>query len=1070
MMRWLIGSSLKLRLSVIAIAAAVMFFGIRQLRNMPVDVLPEFTPPYVEVQTEALGLSAEEVEQLITVPMEQDLLNGVPWLKDIRSKSVPGMSSILLIFEPGTDVLSARQMVTERMAQAFALPHVSRPPVMLQPVSATNRLMMIGLSSKELSLIQMSVLARWTITPRLLGVPGVANVAIWGQRNWQLQVQVDPERLHENKTSLLDVLETTGNALWVSSLSFVEASTPGTGGFIETHQQRLGVRHISPIVTADSLAQVPITQKKKGDGTPLRLSDVANVVEGHQPLIGDAAVNTDPSLILVIEKFPGKNTLEVTQAVEEALAELEPGLPGIDIDTSLFRPASFIDMALDNLTTTLLICVILAALALFAFFANWRSGLISLVAILMSLVAAGIVLYLLGSSMNAIVMAGLAIAIGVVVDDAIIDVENIMRRLRQYQQKGSNKSKASIILEAMLEVRRPLVFATLVIVLTVLPIFFMTGLSGGFFQPLAISYTLTVLASMLVALTVTPVLCLVLLTDKSVAQRESPLVRWLRNTFYGLLAIIVQQARVVVIVLAGVVVITILIFSFFKQSTVPQFKERDILIHLEGAPGASQPEMTRIANRVSRELQSVEGVRDVGTHIGRAVFGDQVVNVNSAELWASLDQAADYDETMESIRQVVNGYPGLHSEVQTYLNEKSSQVVTKINEPIVVRLYGEETPILHSQAEEVRKVLSSIDGIVDSHIKLPVIEPVVDVEVNLPAAQRYGIKPGDVRRTAATLVSGVQVGSLFEEQKVFDVVVWSTPETRRSLSDIRELRIDTPGGGSVRLGDVADVRVVSAPNVIDRQSVSRYMDISANVQGRDPGDVANEVKQRLKQMHLPLEYHAELLGDFESQQSAWNQFLGLAIAALIGIFFLFQAVSGSWRLAFTALLASPAALMGGVLVVFFSGSILSLGAIIGLLALSGLAARNGIMLIRHYNHLEQSEGETFGPELVLRGTRERFAPIVMTALTTAIIFLPFALRGNIAGFEIVHPMAIVILGGLVISTLFSLFCMPAIYLVFGTNRVPDVDLAVTDVMKEKMREIVARARSLEEVKSAMENF
>ena len=1069
MMHWIIGSSLKLRLAVLAIAAAVMFFGIRQLRNMPIDVLPEFAPPYVEVQTEALGLSAEEVEQLITVPMEQDLLNGVPWLKDIRSKSVPGMSSILLIFEPGTDVLSARQMVTERMAQAFALPHVSRPPVMLQPVSATNRLMMIGLSSKDLSLIQMSVLARWTIKPRLLGVPGVANVAIWGLRNWQLQVQVDPERLQANNTSLLQVLETTGNSLWVSSLSFVEASTPGTGGFIETRQQRLGVRHISPIVKADSLAQVPIAEKKKRDGTPLRLSDVADVVEGHQPLIGDADVNADHSLIMVIEKFPGKNTLEVTKGVEEALAELQPGLQGVEINTSMYRPASFIEMTLDNFSSTLLICAILAALMLFALFANWRSGLISLVAILMSLLTAAIVLDLLGTTMNAIILAGLFIAIGLVVDDAIGDVENIMQHLRKYHQKDSNKSAASIIFEAVLEMRRPLVFASLIILFTVLPIFFMTGLSGGFFKPLALSYALAVLASMLVALTVTPVLCLLLLTDKSVAQREGPLMRWLQNRFNGMLASNVQRPRLTVFILVGAVVIGFVIFPLLKQSPVPQFKERDLLIHLDGAPGASQPEMSRIVNRMTRELQSIPGVHDVGTHIGRAVFGDQVVNVNSTELWASFDPAADYDKTVTAVREVVQGYPGLHSEVLTYLNEKSSQIVGKENEPVVVRLYGEDTPTLQSLAEEVRKTLSGINGIVDSHIKLPVIEPVVDVEVNLAAAQRYGIKPGDVRRTAAILLSGVQVGSLFEEQKVFDVVVWSTPETRRSLSDIREVQIDMPGGGHVRLGDVAEVRMVPAPNVIDRQSVSRYMDISANLEGRDPGTVATEIKQALKQMHLPLEYHAELLDDFASQHATRNQLFGLGIAALIGIFFLLQAVFKSWRLAFAVLLASPAALIGGVLMALASGGILSLGAIIGLLALMGITARNGILLITHYHHLEQSEGETFGPELILRGTRERFAPIVITALTTAMVFLPFALQGNIAGFEIVHPMAIVILGGLVISTLFSLFGVPAVYLLFGINRAPDLDLALT-INKEKVHEILARARNLEEVKTAMEKL
>jgi Cu/Ag efflux pump CusA len=540
-------------------------------------------------------------------------------------------------------------------------------------------------------------------------------------------------------------------------------------------------------------------------------------------------------------------------------------------------------------------------------------------------------------------------------------------------------------------------------------------------------------------------------------------MRWLQNAYDGLLAGSLQRPRLAVVALAGVVLIGLAALPFFRQSLVPHFKERDLLLHLDGAPGTSQPDMSRIATRVSRELQSISGIRNIGAHIGRAEFGDQVVGINSAELWASLDPAADYDKTVAAVRKVVHGYPGFHSEVQTYLNEKSRQAVAKTSEPIVVRLYGEESPILRSQAEEVRKALSGIDGIVDSHVKLPVIEPILDVEVNLSAAQRYGIKPGDVRRAAATLLSGVQVGSLFEEQKVFDVVVWSTPETRRSLTNIRELQIDTPGGGHVRLGDVAEVRVVPAPNVINRQGVSRYLDISANVRGRDPGAVAGEVKQRLKQIHFPLEYHAELLGEFAAQQAAQARLLGLSVVALIGIFFLLQAAFKSWRLAAVVFLASPAAMMGGVLVAFAGGGILSLGAIIGLLTLLGIAARNGIMLIDHYHHLEQHEGEVFGPELVRRGTRERVAPIVMTALTTALVLLPFALRGDIAGLEIVHPMAAVILAGLVISTLLSLFGVPAVYLLFGAQREADLGLAVTVVSEEEMREAIARAQGMQAV-------
>src|SRR5215510_4994625 len=509
MMRAIIRSSMKSRLVVVAVAAALMILGLGRLRQMPLDALPEFSPPYVEIQTESLGLSAEEVEQLITVPMEQDLLNGVPWLKTIASKSVPGLSSILMTFEPGTDLVRARQMVTERMAQAFALPHVSKPPTMLQPVSSTGRVMMFGLSSKDVSLIQMGVLARWTIVPRLMGVPGVANVSIWGQRDRQLQGQVDPKRLQDQKVSLLQVLETTGNALWVSSLTFIEASTPGTGGFIDTAQQRLGVRHISPIVTSDTLAQVPIQ-----DAEGVTIGDVANVVEDHQPLIGDALSKNGPSLLLIIQKFPGANTLDVTRGVEDALAELSPGLSGLEMNSSIFRPADFIEAAINNLGMTLLIGFLFILLVLAAFFFEWRTVLVSLITIPLALIASAYVLYLSGGTFNIMILAGLAAALGVIIDDTIILVENISRRLNQSRKEGNLKSTVSVALDASLEMRGAIFYSLVIILLVVASAFLISGRLSAFFQPLAISYTLAVLTSVLVTLTVTPALCLILLRNQ----------------------------------------------------------------------------------------------------------------------------------------------------------------------------------------------------------------------------------------------------------------------------------------------------------------------------------------------------------------------------------------------------------------------------------------------------------------------------------------------------------------------------------------------------------------------------
>src|SRR5213593_691730 len=504
MMRWIVGSSLQYRFLVVGIAAAMMVFGITRLGRMPVDVFPEFAPPTAEIQTEALGLSAAEVENLVTLNTEE-LLAGVPWLKTMRSRSVPGMSSVQLIFQPGTNLLQARQLVQERLILSYMLPNVSQRPVMLNPVSATSRTMMIGVSSKKLSMIELSVLARWTIKPRLMGVPGVANVSIWGQRERQLQVQIDPEQLQKQKVTLEQIVKTAGDALYVSPLTFLNASFPGTGGWIDTPNQRLGVQHVLPISSPEDLARVPV------DGAALRLGDVAKVVEGHPLLIGDALHNGGAGLLMLVEKFPGTNTLQVTRGVDAALDALRLGLPGVDVDSRIFRAATFIEMAFENLAIALLLGGLLVVLAVGAFMASWRTAVISLIAIPLSLLAAALVLYLRGATLNTMVLAGFVIAVGAIVHDAIIAIDHIVRELRRRRQEGSKESTVTIIREASLEVSRPVLYATLIVLIAVAPAFFMEGLSGAFFTPLAVSYVLAVVASTVVALTVTPALGLILL-------------------------------------------------------------------------------------------------------------------------------------------------------------------------------------------------------------------------------------------------------------------------------------------------------------------------------------------------------------------------------------------------------------------------------------------------------------------------------------------------------------------------------------------------------------------------------
>jgi CzcA family heavy metal efflux pump len=1039
MMRWIIGSSLKLRFLVVLVAVALLLLGFVQLRGMPVETLPEFNPPMVEIQTEALGLSAAEVEQLVTVPLEQDLLNGVAWLDRIRSESVPGLSRIELIFQPGTDVLKARQLVQERLIQApGGIPNVSKAPVVLQPLSSTSRAMMIGLSSKDLSLIDMSVLARWRIRPRLMGVPGVANVAIWGQQERQLQVQVNPEKLRERGVTLDQVVQTTANALWVSPLSFTEASTPGTGGFIDTSNQRLGIQHILPIMTAKDLAQVAVEDTS---GRVLRLADVSQVVEDHQPLIGAAVAGGGPSLMLVVEKFPGANTLEVTRQVEAALDEMRPGLTGITIDTGVYRPASFLEVATHDLAVALLVGLILMVALLGAAYRSWRVALIGLVTIPLSLLAAALVLYHRGATMNSMVLAGLVIALGVVVDDTVVEVDNLRRRLGQRQLgETDNESTVAAIVRASLEVRGPMLYATLMVAVATVPVFFLQGVTGSFVRPLGVSYLLAVLASMAVALTVTPALVLLLLLARApLARRQPPLLRWLQRGCAAALTRLIFRPRLAyaaigVIALAGLAVLP----QLGGRPMLPAAQDRDLLIHWNATPGMSRPEMDRITGRAALELRSIPGVRDVGAHLGRAITSDQVVNVNSGELWVSIDPRADLPRTVAAVRRVLNGYPGLAHSLVAYPEERIGQLRSGEDAPIVVRVYGENLQVLQAKAQEVARAIAGVRGVVAPQVNAQSTEPTVEIETNLAAAQRHGIKPGDVRRAAATLLSGVTVGNLFEEQKVFDVVVWGEPGVRHSLTSIQDMLIDTPAGGRVRLGDVATVRIRPDPTAIRHDAVSRYVDVVAGIRGRSLGAVTHDVEQRVRGIEFPLEHHAEVLGASAERHEARLRVLSIAVATAVGILLLLQAAFGSWRLATLVFLTLPLSLVGGGLaaLAFTRGGMTSLGSIAGFLAVLAIALRNGVLLIRHYQGLEQG-GEEFGAGLVLRGAEQRAAPVALTALTVALGLLPLLWFGGIGGLDVVRPLAAVLLGGLVTSTAVGLVVLPFLYLQFAPRRRTD---------------------------------
>ena len=1041
MFSWIIRSSLRFRFLVLAAAVALILFGADELRRMPVDVFPEFAPPKVEVQTEAMGMTSSEVEELITVPLE-DALRGTPGVDVIRSSSVVGLSQVVMLFKPGTDLMIARQRVAERVKLATTeLPRAAMPPEILKPLSSTSRVMKIGLTSKTYDLTELSMIAYWTIKFRLMAVDGVANIPIWGERPKTVDVEIDPTLMAARGVTLDSVLESTTGALDVGLLTYTSNAKTRIDGMIDTPNQRLVIHQVSPVLSPEELGRVPVNQFERRMRLPdaPKLSEVATVKWGTRPLIGDAVINGEAGLMMIVEKLPWANTLDVTHGIEAALESLKPGLPGIEIDARIFRPATFIETAMRNLTISLLVGALLVILILGAFLYEWRVALISVIAIPLSLVAAGLVLHATGASINAMVLAGFIVALGSVVDDAIIDVENVVRRLRQERLAGSpvsvQRSTARIILDASLEVRPAVWHATLIIVLAVTPVFFMGGLSGAFFEPLALSFLLAMLASMIVALTVTPALCLILLDRTQVQSRESPLVPWLKRRYASALSRIIASPRTTYVGAAVIVIAGIAVLPFFGRALLPSFNERDFLMHFVPPEGTSHDETFRITQRASQELRAIPGVANFGAHIGRAISGDEPYGINFTENWVSVDPSADLDATRSKIESAVAGYPGLYRDVQTYLRERIKEVLTGAGESIVVRISGPELGGLRREAQAVYESLKDIPGLIDWHVEQQVDVPQVQIRANLAAAAKYGLKPGDIRRATAVFVSGLEVSDIRKDGRVYGVWLWTPESIRRDIESIRNFTIDTPFGGRVSLREVADVQMVPTPNRIRRENGSRRIDIHGNIdtklRGRDLGTVAQDVEARLSKMSMPAGYYPQLLGEYKEREAVQQKLLNASLFVVLAIFLVLHASLRDWRLAALIFLALPAALVGAMLAAFISDRVISLGSLVGIITVLGIAARNGILLFQHFRHLAEVEDEPFAVGLVLRGASERLSPIVMTSLCTGVALLPLIIPGSIPGHEIEHPMAVVILGGLVSSTLLSLFVLPVLYLRFA---------------------------------------
>ncbi len=1054
-MSWLIRTSLKFRLLVIVLAIALVVVGVRSGEFVPLDVFPEFAPPLVEIQTEAPGIATEDVESLITVPIE-NAVNGIPFVQTVRSKSVLGLSSVRMIFEPGTDLLTARQLVQERLTLASRqLPMVARPPVILPPLSSLSRCMKIGLWSDTDTQMDMTVLTKWTIRPRLMSVSGVANVAVWGEKDPQLQVIVDPDRLRANNLTLDVILQTVRDATAV-----------GAGGFVDTPNQRLALRHVPAVYTPEQLGEIvvaylpaasptvgpsaanasmtnplpgaaanpPTNVLTASMGTPLRIKDVAEIRYDYAPPIGDAIINSRPGLLLIIEKQPWANTLKVTRDVEKALQELKPAMGNVEFDTTIFRPATFIERALTNLSHSMLFGCVLVVIVLLMFLFDWRCALISATAIPLSLVAALMVLYWRGGTVNTMVLAGLVIALGEVVDDAIIDVENIARRLRLNAHADHPAKVFEVVFDASMEVRSAVVYATVIVVLAFLPVFFLTGLAGAFFRPLAAAYILAILASLVVALTVTPALSLCLLPASARKRTgDGPLVRLLKHFYRRVLSAVLNFRRATLAVAAVAALAMTASIPQLGEQLMPKFRETDFLMHWVEKPGIGIDAMDRITLRASQELMAVPGVLNFGSHIGRATVADEVVGPNFTELWISISDDGDYDATVANVQSIVDGYPGLYRDLLTYLTERIKEVLTGTSASIVVRVFGPDMDVLRSTATEVAAQIDPIAGVTTLKVEPQVLVPQIAIDMRPEAASQFGLTPGVLMRNVTTLVNGMQVGEMYRDQAIFGVVVVGQARLRTDLMTLGELMIDTPSGAQVPLRSVAELNIVPAPNEIKRENASRRIDITCNVEGRDLASVATDIERAvLSGVNFKTGYHPEFLGEYAEAKASRQRLLLLSLGSILAIAVILYIDFGSWRLVLLILLALPLALLSGVLGVFAGGGIVSLGSLVGFVTVLGIAARNAIMLISHYRHLATDEmrtdaGSVDRRELILRGAEERLAPILMTALTTGLALVPLVFSGELPGQEIEYPMALVILYGLVGATLVNLLVLPVLY-------------------------------------------
>ncbi len=1026
----LIQFSLRNRLFVVAFAALVMAYGGYILTKLPVDVFPDLNRPTVTIFAEADGLAPEEIETLVTFPIET-AMNGATGVQRVRSNSSVGLSLVFVEFDWNTDIYLARQIVAEKLQQVAAQLPANTKPVLGPISSIMGEIMLVGLTSENPKVTSMDLrsIADWQIRQRLLSISGIAQITVIGGDLKQYQILVDPYKLQHYGVSLHDVQGAAQNA-----------NVNATGGFLLRDYTEGLIRNLARVKSVDDLAQSVIPGDRSAS-IPLTIGDVADVRLGG-PLAkrGDAGVNGKPAVILSVQKQPGASTIQLTETIQAELDKIQATLPeGVKIHAEIFRQSEFIHRAISNVEEALRDGSILVVIVLFLFLLNFRTTFITLTAIPLSMIITAIVFHLFGMSINTMTLGGLAIAIGELVDDAIVDVENVFRRLRENRHAAQPKPALEVIYHASSEVRNSIVFATIIVVLVFIPLFALGGIEGRIFAPLGIAYITSIISSLFVAVTVTPALCSYLLPKmkRMEHEKDSWLVRTIKSAEAHLLSWAVPRTTPILLLVALAFLAAMAVIPFFGREFLPPFNEGSVTINLASAPGISLKESNRIGALAEKLILEVPEVSMTGRRTGRAELDDHAEGVHSSEIEVELkpsDRARGV--ILDDIRTRLDQIPGIAVNLGQPISHRIDHLLSGVRAQIAVKLFGDDLTTLREKAEEIRSVMSTIPGVVDLQVEKQVLIPQLHVNIDRQQAKKYGVMAGEVAEYGELAMNGRSVGQILEEQRTYDLVMRLTDEARNDPDAIKRIPIDTIGGRVIPLGVLANVEEAKGPNIINRENVRRRIVIQANVSERDLVSAVAEIQQRLgTEVKLPDGYFVTYGGQFESQASASRLIAILSLFSLSGMFIVLYAHFRSAMFAVQIMLNIPMAFIGSVLGVWLMGGTMSIATMVGFITLTGIAARNGIMMISHYLHLMEHEGEKFDLKMIVRGTQERLVPVLMTALTAALALVPLVIAAGQPGREILHPVAVVIFSGIFSSTLLDFIVTPLVFWRFGRKSV-----------------------------------